>query len=110
MKKLICAKDVESALKQGQKALYADRDTIITPSAIDAACAGGIKFSQEILPQTECCLADQTGCRTDQTGCRADQIDSDMIYTALKMMVAKGMLKDVFDDEPCKNRSRGVNK
>ena len=33
MKKLICAKEVEALEKQGQKVMYIDDNTLITPSA-----------------------------------------------------------------------------
>ena len=36
MKKLICAKEVEALEKQGQKVMYIDDNTLITPSAKDA--------------------------------------------------------------------------
>ena len=39
MKKLICVKDVEDVKKQGLKVFYIDSNTIITPSAKDAARA-----------------------------------------------------------------------
>jgi len=84
VKKLICEKDVQSAIKQGQKVIYLDQNTIITPSAKDAAGANGIEICEAASPQ--------------QAECGADQIDSDMIYKALKVMVEKGMLKGVFDE------------
>ncbi len=42
MKRLICAKDVEALAEQGQKVMCIDADTLITPSARDAASAAGI--------------------------------------------------------------------
>ena len=50
MKKLICAKEVEALEKQGQKVMYIDDNTLITPSAKDAAAACGIEFSTEAPP------------------------------------------------------------
>ena len=47
MKKLICAKDVEALEKQGQKVMFIDSKTIITPAAKDAAKVFGIEFSTE---------------------------------------------------------------
>ena len=44
MKRLICAKDVEALAQQGQKVMCIDADTLITPSARDAASAAGIEF------------------------------------------------------------------
>ena len=56
MKKLICAKEVETLQKQGKTIFYIDCDTIVTPSAKDAAKAAGIKFSTESPACCEKCL------------------------------------------------------
>ena len=42
MKKLICAKEVEALAQKGEKVMYIDADTLITPSAKDAAAERGI--------------------------------------------------------------------
>lgn len=47
MRKLICVKDVDTAEKHGQKVVYINCDTIVTPSAKDAARNYGIEFSDE---------------------------------------------------------------
>ena len=44
MKKLICTKEVEEAEKQGQKVIYIDENTLVTPAAKDAAINAGIEF------------------------------------------------------------------
>jgi len=93
MKKLICAKDVEDLNKKGQKIFYIDSDTIITPSAKDAAKACNIEFSTA------------TGCGTPVCGTPVCEpmvtsggaIDSNMIYTVLKAMMDKGQLTGIFD-------------
>ena len=54
MKRLICAKEVEACAQQGQKVMYIDADTLITPSAKDAAAAADIEFKVG-EPQAECC-------------------------------------------------------
>ncbi|MDO4280373.1 MAG: cupin domain-containing protein [Peptococcaceae bacterium] len=46
MKKLICAKDVEACAARGDKTLAVDANTLITPSARDAAAAAGIDFCE----------------------------------------------------------------
>lgn len=91
MKKLICAKDVEASVKEGKKIFYIDENTIITPAAKDAAKAAGIEFSAE-------CPACETACQ-DSKACDGG-IDSEMIYTVLKTMVEKGLLKGMFDSAP----------
>lgn len=91
MKRLICAKEVEASAKQGQKVMYIDADTIITPSARDAASAAGIEFCQGSAPAACCDASQGTQCcsQTDQG------IDSEVIYNALKALMDKGMLGSV---------------
>ena len=43
MKRLICAKEVEACAQQGHKVMYIDADTLITPSAKDAAARSRVK-------------------------------------------------------------------
>ncbi len=92
MKKLICAKDVEALAQQGQKVMCIDADTLITPSARDAAGAAGIEFRTGD-PQTDCCTTSQGthACQPATNG----GIDSEVIYNALKKLMDKGMLGSV---------------
>ena len=53
MKRLICAKEVEACAQQGHKVMYIDADTLITPSAKDAAAVADIEFKVG-EPQAEC--------------------------------------------------------
>lgn len=91
LKKLICAKEVELSGKQGQKIIYIDTDTLITPSAKDAAASYGIVFSTDRppcgceAPRTD---GQQSCCKTSQK----ESIDSELIYQALKKLLEKGML------------------
>lgn len=101
MKKLICAKDIEIAEKQGQKIFYIDSDTILTPSAKDAARTCGIEFSTE----THVCEA-KGSCEVKASEpvktCEAP-MDTDMIYKVFKAMMEKGLLNgmlDSFSDKP----------
>ncbi|MCL1983511.1 MAG: cupin domain-containing protein [Clostridiales bacterium] len=87
MKKLICAKDVEAAAKQGQKTVFTDRDTIITPMAKDAASALGVAIAEN---------------RQKQQGCQDGQVDSELIYNALRAMASRGMLQGIFDGSQAK--------
>jgi len=91
MKKLISVKDVEDLDKQGKKVFYIDSNTIITPSAKDTAELCGIKFSFE----TNCC----EGVSGSEKACDGE-IDSNMIYTVLKTMLDKGLLKGMMDSDP----------
>ena len=95
MKKLICAKEVEAVKKQGKKVLYIECDSIITPSAKDAAKSAGIEFSTDFCP---CCGGPAEIAKADEGG-----IDSNMIYNVLKNLMEKGMLQGMFDpasDQP----------
>ena len=65
MKRLICAKEVEACAQQGHKVMYIDADTLITPSAKDAAAVADIEFKVG-EPQAECCSA--TGCARMRSG------------------------------------------
>ena len=97
MKKLVCSKEVEAVVKQGEKVLYIDCDTIITPSAKDAAKAAGIEFSTAKCP---CCQSSGSaevvkaveGVKAVDGG-----IDSDMIYKVLSTMMEKGLLQGMFE-------------
>jgi len=89
MKKLVCAKEVEALQKQGKTVFYIDCDTIITPSAKDAAKAAGIEFSDK--PQG-CCESSSELAKACE-----GEIDRDMIYNVLKTMMEKGLLQGVFD-------------
>lgn len=89
MKKLICAKEVETVQKQGKNVLYIDCGTIITPSAKDAAKAAGIEFSTE---HCLCCQGSSEAAEACEGG-----IDSDMIYSVLRKMMEKGLLQGVFE-------------
>ncbi|MCM3765640.1 cupin domain-containing protein [Neobacillus niacini] len=89
MKKLISVKDVEAYEKQGQKVVCIDKNTIITPAAKDAAKVYGIEFSFEKIA---CDVAPFVAANP-----YGDEINSDMIYTALKALANKGLLKGLMD-------------
>ena len=95
MKKLISVKNVEDAEKQGQKVIYIDSDTIITPSAKDAAAALRIEFSTG-APLCEA----KTSCEgqvSELAKACEGEIDSDMIYKVFKAMMDKGLLNGILD-------------
>lgn len=89
MKKLICVKDVEAIEQQGKKLIYIDEQTIITPAAKDAANIFGIEFS---FKKASCEITCHDSPKTEN-----DPIDSQIIYTALKALVDKGLLKGLVD-------------
>lgn len=100
MKKLICAKEIEAAEKQGKKVFYIDNDTIITPSAKDAARASGIEFSTEV---PDCAVKSPSEVKSSEPvkACEVKAceggIDSDMIYKVFKTMMDKGLFNGMFD-------------
>lgn len=111
MKKLICAKEIEEAAKQGQTVCYADHNTIITPAAVDAAKANGITIKEGAAPCTASgndaaligCLAESKGPADEPekaSGCCG--IDSKLIYSALKALLAKGSLNSIADLTECR--------
>jgi ethanolamine utilization protein EutQ len=77
MAKLISVRDVEELAKKGEKTIYLDGSTLITPAAKDAAAAEGIAIV---------------------CGGGSDVVDSNLIYNALTALVDKGVLKGVIDD------------
>lgn len=78
MKKLISAKDLEKVSNKGQKILFIDKDTIVTPLAKDLAEELGIEFSTKV----QICN---------------DEINDDMIYKVIKVMKEKGLLEEFLD-------------
>lgn len=100
MKKLICAKDIEAAEKQGQKVFYVDSDTIITPSAKDAARACGIEFSTDApdcAAKSPCEVKASEPAKACEGQACEGGMDSDMIYKVFKAMMDKGLLNGMFD-------------
>lgn len=92
MKKLICAKDVESLDKQGKKVFYIDKDTIITAAAEDTAKNCGIEFSCQCNSSVE---------KNAVLGnVNVGEVDSNMIYNVLKTMLDKGLLNGMFSSNP----------
>lgn len=95
MKGLVCAKDVEAAGNRGEKVIYIDTNTIITPSAKDVAIACGIEFCSGALvcePKGTC---EEKTIKPSKV-CE-DGLDSEMIYNLFKVMMDKGLLKELID-------------
>ncbi len=102
MKKLICAKEVEALEKQGQKVMYIDDNTLITPSAKDAAAACGIEFSTEAPPAPTPQACNSAAAPAAAPAAPAQNgIDSELIYKALTALMEKGALGDVLQQIGC---------
>ena len=84
MKKLICTKEVEEAEKQGQKVIYIDENTLVTPAAKDAAINAGIEFVCGQAP--EACAA------APAAPVQESAIDSELIYKAIMSLAERGLL------------------
>ena len=93
MKKLICAKEVEALEKQGQKVMYIDDNTLITPSAKDAAAACGIEFSTEAPPAPTPQACNSAAAPAAAPAAPAQNgIDSELIYKALTALMERERL------------------
>lgn len=92
MKKLICAKDVQTLAAGGQKVFHVECDTIVTPAAKDAAKTLGVEFSTGCpgISQTVCAESTQT-----QSCCENSGIDSDVLVNALKALTSSGLLSSL---------------
>ena len=97
MKKLVCARDIEECGKQGKSEYCVDSDTIITPSAKDAAEAYGIRFTDSISQPESACAGVFAG---------LDKMDAAGLCQLLKTILEQGGLQmvrgrtvkmDVFD-------------
>lgn len=105
MKKLVCEKDIEKLVSEGKKVCYITEDTLVTPSAKDAARTAGIEISCGEEPKA-CCeapaaaVAAEPVCAAAPAGDIPAEISSDMIYQVLKNLADKGMLGDMFAAAP----------
>ena len=110
MKKLVCEKDIQTMVNEGKKVCYVSEDTLVTPSAKDAARTAGIEISYGEEPKACCCEASAApvaaaaapapvAAPAPAPACDAPaEISSDMIYQVLKVMADKGMLGDMFNN------------
>lgn len=97
MKKLICVKDVEDLNIQGKNIFYIDRDTIITPSAMDAAEALGIEFLEE-----------EQECKEEISISDLKKLDNDQIYQVLKILMERGLFDTMLKPYNCESHSNGL--
>ena len=96
MKRLICARDVEIAKGEGKKEIYVDGNTLITPSAKDAAVATGILFTATPpIPEPKeipGAIQPASGEKPQAMG-----LDGEVIYQLLKTLINKGMLNEILE-------------
>ncbi|WP_251862353.1 cupin domain-containing protein [Clostridium sp. Marseille-Q2269] len=91
MKKLICAKDVEALILNGEKTFHVDGSEIITPSAKDIAKNNGIIFTTEAIAVP---VAKVEPLKVEKTP-SIDGIDSEMMLNFFKSMMDKGLLEEM---------------
>jgi ethanolamine utilization protein EutQ len=90
MKKLICAKDVEALILEGEKILYVDGSEIITPAAQDLAKNNGVIFTIE-APKPK--VQDVQGNKVPSI----DGMDTEMMIKFFKAMMDKGFLQQMLE-------------
>ncbi|HHX66825.1 MAG: cupin domain-containing protein [Miniphocaeibacter sp.] len=79
MKRLICADNVEELVSHSTNSIYIDKNTIITPSAVDKAETLGIEIIYRKKTKEENSI-----------------MNSEKIYTLLKKLIDNNMLADLF--------------
>jgi len=94
MKNLICADDITKLVKQGEKNLCVEPGTVFTPSAKDAAKAAGLTICEGNLE------SGSVSKTVAETSTGNGEINSDAIYTALKLMQNKGLLSELTEKAP----------
>lgn len=90
MKQLICAKDLEKLVSDSTNSIYIDKNTIITPSAVDKAELLGIKiiYRKEIREEK-------------------NTLNNEKIYILLKKLIDNGMLTELFPKYDYKEHKNG---
>lgn len=102
LKKLICAKQIEEAAKNGEKVIYIEEGTLLTPSAKDVAKANGITFQVGCVPQVSCC---ESTCAPQSDVKQIAGLDANTVYKMIKALAEKGMLDSFMNAiaNPCAN-------
>lgn len=91
MKRLICEREIRQLAQAGEKICLIDADTLITPSARDAARAAGITFAEG----SACCQP--PACQPVAVhGAAPDKISADLIYKVVKGLADQGKLDQSF--------------
>lgn len=96
MKKLICAKDVETLIVNGEKTFYIDGSEIITPSAQELAINNEIIFTTE-APKISKPIEPKVEKAEFKKPSNMDGIDSEMILNFFRAMMDKGLLQELME-------------
>jgi ethanolamine utilization protein EutQ len=106
MKKLVTAAEVEASIAGGQKVLYIDDNTIVTPAARDAAREAGIEIAIG-TPQPETAGTSNGEVNAPKSACNSPEgsaspaatgnanVDLDVVYKVLSILKDKGLLNGV---------------
>ena len=98
MKKLVCAKDIEALGARGETVCYVDGDTIVTPSARDAAEERGIVFSEQ-MPVSGAAGAAAPG---------VQEIAAGQVVQVRQALVERGLLEDIFKPFESERHGNGL--
>ncbi|MGG7165538.1 cupin domain-containing protein [Clostridium ihumii] len=90
MKKLICAKDIETLIVNGKKAFLIDGSEIITPAAKELAVNNQIVFTTEDLKE-------EVQSTEKKETSNLENIDSEMLMKLFKAMMEKGILQELIE-------------
>lgn len=97
VKKLICAKDVEALILNGEKVFYIDGSEIITPSAQDLAKNNGIVFTTKApeakvqQPEAKKSLPEA------KKPLNVEDMDCDQLLNLFRAMMDKGLLQQMIE-------------
>ena len=92
MKILVCADEVKAAADKGQKVLYVEGNTIITPAAQDLAKELGVEFAADSSATKNHICKDSALQKKDN---QEKAIDKDLIYQIVKAVLANSLLANV---------------
>lgn len=97
MKKLITEKVIEELIKNNEKQIVIDDDTLITPAAKDMASNAGIQFvcaDEQICRASECCETEQAEFIKENESSEKMELTRETIARAvLEVLNEQGLLK-----------------
>lgn len=99
MRRLICAKDIEALILNGEKVFHLEGSEIITPSAQDLARINGIVFTTEspkvkVQEVNNVSVANVDKCETTKFP-SLENMDNEMLMNLFKAMLDKGLLQQM---------------
>lgn len=101
MKRLICAKDIEALILNGEKVFYMDGSEIVTPSAQDLARINGIIFTTEAptgkVQQSNDVVVSNVEKQEITKFPSLENMDNEMLMNLFKAMLDKGLLQQMLE-------------